>query len=175
MPFDDTTVRFQDAGIIPHATHTSLAAMGLAPVPFRTIRRHRAQVIADFMARGILARHRVAVGHAKWRSVWVVLWHDTLRLTGGDILIGSRHRNTFTPPQALADLANTVYRAISNVHFVMEYFDEDPILYACYADGAGVPRCDCLGIWEGGDLIAIAEPLTEAAGFWAKLVRCVCR
>jgi len=137
MPFDALTTDL---------TNDALANLGIVPVPATLVEEYKDTVVRRFIEQSGYNRSLVARKFAVWRSV--PLHSDVAKLLA--------HPPTRIPvtgaPKPLIDLAVYVRNRVTDAAFSLEYFDTDPVLMVTYGG-----QTACLGIWDNGQLVHIAE------------------
>lgn len=175
MPFDSVMSSFDlnPANVI---VVNPLTQLGISPVPRCVAEHHKAKVLAAYRERGPLAIDLLDTGRVGWTERRIFN-HDSVGRRRTDRkyfrsqLERSAGRYTLDvsyPPKPLIALAMTVHRALPNAVFSVEYFDTDPILNVSYTDPLDVDHRDCLGIWNEGEVVAIAEQAPRP-GWWVRL------
>lgn len=91
---------------------------------------------------------------ARWETVQ--LRRPYLRQQLAKLPIGSMAHDRSAAPEPVIRLAERVARHIKSAEFAVEYFYTDPILNVTYQH-AGRVQVACLGIWDKGDIVAIAD------------------
>lgn len=187
MPLDDPGRRFVLDDV---RVGDPLARLGIMPIPYDQVQRYKDRYKAVWLERG---KDRGRQGPFEWRTVSFFDWMEQQKLhefwhpnkahkpiTLEDFLAApmkfNKRTSDATPaPQALVDLATVVERNVEEAHFSVDYFDTDPVLNVRYGRGL---HSACLGIWDGGKVVAIADhefgasiELAPPTGFLGRLRR----
>ncbi len=155
MPFDSLGL-----GIETESVTDPLERLSITPVPADFVKAYMKDYRKKFMA----TRPRGLPGPFVWRRrdfAEFVGMHGRMysleffmRVMGG---LGTPETySTEQVPSELVALAERVEREVPNAGFSIDYFDRDPILNVHYGIGAE-RREACLGIWDRGTLVAIAD------------------
>lgn len=177
MPFDSLGPHIETESVTD-----PLERLGITPVPPEFVNAYMKEYREKF-----LAGHPPGPGPFTWRRIYprsVPASHRSIAAFMG--LMSSIEQRPFgqvggsigSAPRELVDLAEQVRREIPDAEFSIDYFDRDPIVNVAYGLGA-VRREVCLGIWDKGEIKAIAgtrgaAPETGAvppASVWGRLFR----
>lgn len=158
MPFDDMSIRTEPAeAIIEQPIGNTLQAIGIQPVPRTVAEAHKTQMMADFAAKGNYQAILVRARRAYWvtRQFGEATNVELRRLLASPTISSSPDRSA--APKQIVDVAEKVNTGIKDAVFAVEYFYDDPILNVSYRDANNVFHNDCLGIWDRGNVVAIAD------------------
>jgi hypothetical protein len=168
MPFDNTNVMRESAVRDPPVSIDPLERLGITPVPPEFVDFYK----KDYRKRFMASKWPKGPGPFKWRTFDIdcrdrmgLAWHlenEPRWFTSNDDSVA---------PSAVVDLATRVSRAVPGARFSLDYFYTDPILHVTY-DAGGQTRSACLGIWDRGEIVAIANKpvhIPERRGFFATL------
>jgi hypothetical protein len=136
----------------------TLQALGVQPVPRELAEDHKRKMLNAYAARGMREADMVATGRAYW-CVSRPVRNPQFRVI--EKLLLTRSVASMTPdrsaaPQPIIDVANVVHNRVKDATFSVEYLYDDPILNVAYHDASGQIHNDCLGIWDNGNVIAVA-------------------
>lgn len=142
MPFDALTTDLK--------SNDALANLGIVPVPWTLVEDYKRTIVRRFADRSYHNWCLVDRQFAIWRNMPL---HGDLakRLAHPP----TKHHSTEDitgAPKPLIDLAVHVRNRVSDAVFSLEYFDTDPVLNVRYGG-----QIACLGIWDQGQLVHIAE------------------
>ena len=142
MPFDATDLALSTSLL------DRLTAVGIRPVPSDVVHEHKQHVIRDFST-SMRGRALVRSGAATWRTLHIYRALEILarprKHTGPTIDISAA-------PRAIIKLAERVSIEMSDAEFELDWFYTDPVLNV-----VGSGQRACLGIWDSGRIVAIAD------------------
>ena len=163
MPFD--TAAYKPEIDFPAITGNTLAAIGISPVPREVAENHKTKVIQQFRAEGQESAHLVNSGLALWLTRQLAIDDDGNVFHEPDFRAIRRQLTPGWPwtstrrgaPAEIVQVAETVHHGIEQAKFSLEFFYTDPILNVTYTDTNNRVHHDCLGIWDQGKVVAIAQ------------------
>jgi len=164
MPFDTATD--YELGInIPVVVGNTLSAIGITPVSRKIAEDHKIKVVKAFRAENTQASHFVDIKSARWLTRRLSVDVDDNFVYEPDFQAIRRQLTPGCPwtsdksgaPAEIVRVAEIVHQEIEQAKFSVEFFYTDPILNVTYTDTNGDVHHDCLGIWDQGKVVAIAQ------------------
>ena len=156
MPFDGSSQSALTETIRP--VGGTLAALGIQAVSRKVVKAHQKKVLREYAEQGPYEAFMVATHRAYWRV--------TKPLTAANFKsvkqmlrnpVGTIALDKSGAPNEIIALAELVHQHIQPAAFTVGYFYDDPILKVFYIDDHGNEHNECLGIWDHGRVVAIAD------------------